>query len=292
MGHKKKISITPKAKQDAHMNIGATAASVRSSSSGQSLTEITPEASTALALFDLMSITDVPRDWEQRKTVSAIVTGRLLDIFSGRISSADLELFKSDSGNPECDRLWAAFDEIVIEQAATLGWRVYLGEHVLRRVQMWHDKEEKGPELLMRLSDAIVRSARAIRGEVRNPINSPELYWIRKAGLEEVRLLSKKLHAQLVVRQKLPALSELYAMMREEIVRLPNVYGCLYQNMRSFFRYLEIQDAEQGGYPLTKRLAMKQATPSELVNGWTDWGFTTPEGQSRKIISKLGNRKR
>jgi hypothetical protein len=256
----------------------------------------------AVPIFDLMSIEKVPVDPEEKAYFASKVTDRLVAILERRLSRSELVLWnqwktdadpeeKTKESESDVGRIWAKLDEILIDQAATIGWRIHLSTLALRRIQRWHDVHKNGPQLLKRFGDALVTSAKVGRGEAQHPTQSWELYGTRKLILAEMRALSNKLNAQLVTRAKLPDVSEIYVIIRNEICEFPLTYPALHPNLTSLLRYLDVRDSEEQG-SLTKRLVTKQTTPAELVDGWLDHVFGTAEGKSRQKISRLGSQKR
>jgi hypothetical protein len=248
----------------------------------------------AAETVDLMSIERLPHDLDEQKAVSGRVTMHILDIFAGRISVADHVLFNAEASSPQCAHLWPVFDETLISEAATLGCHIFWSDLVLRRISQWHDWPEikDGPELLGRLFSAVVTSSRVRRGLEQHPMAAPELYASRRQALGEMKALCKKLNASTVGSTRLPKGAELYDLIGIE-VDTPERYPLLRKNWTSLCNYLKQQDLDQGGN-FTKQMLVRSSgvTPGEIVNGWFDWWGCTSEGQSRKIISGIGSRKR
>lgn len=247
---------------------------------------------TAEDRFDLMFIHKIPFDLDERRTLSLTVTQRVLDVFAGRLSQAEHTLFRTEPlSSPKSLNLWPKFDETLISEASSLGWRILLSDDVLRRVEHWHDWLPEGPELLKRFFGAIVTSSRMRRGLEQHPLTAPELYPSRQLARDEMKALCKRLNALTVGRARLPETTRLYTLIRDEI-NATGRYPYLRKNIRSLFNYLGQQD-EDHGRNFTKQLVVRGSgvTPAEIINGWFDWAFCTAEGQSRKIISKIGSRK-
>jgi hypothetical protein len=239
--------------------------------------------------FDLRSITAVPRDPEERRAISEVLYERLYAILSGRLSPAELALLRSGEAS-RTERLFSELDRVIGDEAASLGWRILLSDVVLARIQQWHDGETNGPQLLKKFFKILERSALVARGEARHPIDAPEYYADRQSAKQEIRALRNKVCSQLAQRHKLPRLREVYSILDKEIIEFPSAYPIVSLNRLSLMRYLRIKDDEHTS--LTKRLIAREATPTEIVDGWFDWGFNTPSGKSRQFISRLGSQKR
>ena len=149
--------------------------------------------------FDLLSINRVPISDEERRAVAVLVSQRVEGILEARLSAAESALWVSSQSEvklqdtPDGNRLLSKLDNVIIEQAATRGWRVLLSDSiVLYRLRRYNDIEKRGPKRLERFAAALVHNAQAIRKERRAYMGAPELYPTRQNSLREIRALSNK----------------------------------------------------------------------------------------------------
>jgi len=252
-------------------------------------------------VLDLMSFTFPANDPQDKKVRSACVTAEFCRILRGRLSPAETNLWslleRSAEGGidaTEGARLLDKFDIVLIEQAATLGWRMYESVVVLARIALWSDRTDDGVDKLARFQSAIIRNAELKRGLAQHPFTEPEWYATRKAALKAVKVLRKELHSRFRIRKthRPPNLSELYREIRSTIAGNIRSYGHLMANLTSFMSYLEREDSPSNTVTLlTTRFVTGQVTPASIVNGWFDYQGCTANGKSRQIISRIGSQK-
>ena len=244
--------------------------------------------------LDLMSFEFPTDDPQEKESRSVCINMETLRIFRGRLSPAEAQLFASMRHNPEEKRdppkeearIWDKYDDVLIEQAAALGWRLYESPLVLARIAKWSDFVWNGIEKLKRFNEAIERHAEVRRHMAQLPFTEPEWYQTRKNAFQEIKALQKKLSAQVAARNRLPNPATLYATIRAEIADMPLAYRYLSSNLTSFMDYLERESI------LTVRLATNQTTPANVVNGWFDYQGSTADGKSRQVISRIGRQRR
>jgi hypothetical protein len=253
-------------------------------------------------VLDLMSFTFPTNDPEEKKLRSFCVYAESRRILQGRLSPAEtvmwtlLERNADRAIDPKDEaRLYDMFDNVLIELAVTLGWRMYENTVVLARIAVWTDRGDGGVEKLVRFNAAINRHAALRRGKAQLPFTEPEWYPTRKAALSEVKALGRELQAQLDTRKlnRPPSLSALYEAIRANITGKPRSYGYLMANLSSFMNYLECEDSPSDTVtPLTLRFVTRQVTHTFVVDGWFDYQGCTASGKSRQIISRIGSQKR
>jgi len=244
--------------------------------------------------LDLMSFEFPTDDPQEKESRNVCVNTETLRIFQGRLSPTEAQLFASMRHNPEdkCDppneeaRIWDKYDDVLIEQAAALGWRTYESHLILARIAKWSDFDRNGIEKLKRFNEAIKRHAEVKRNLAQLPFTEPEWYQTRKNALQEIKTLQKKLSAQVAARNRLPNLTTLYATIRAEIADMPLAYRYLSSNLTSFMDYLKRESI------LTSKFVTNQTTPADVLNGWFDYQGSTADGKSRQIISRIGKQKR
>ena len=256
--------------------------------------QVTQSVRLAVAGYlDLMSFEFPTDDPHERESRSNCLNAETLRILLGRLSPTEAQLFASMRHNPEEKRdprmearIWDKYDDVLIAQAAALGWRMYESYLVLARIAKWSDSDCNGVKTLKRFNEAIERHAKVKRNIARLPFTESEWYQTRKNAIQEIKALQKKLSAQVVTRNRPPYPTTLYRTIRAEIADMPLAYRYLSSNLTSFMDYLERESI------LTVRFATNQTTPADVVNGWFDYQGSTADGKSRQIISRIGRRKR
>jgi hypothetical protein len=251
----------------------------------------------AAGVLDLMSF-DLPvRDAEERTSRSNYMTKRLLDVFKGRLSASETALWTASwkdanapIGEQQKRHLFDKFDDVLIGEAAALGWRVFESVSVLTRIAKWCEEEDKGLDKIRRFNAAITRYAEVKRGISQLPFIEPEWYATRKQALREIKALREELCSRFAKQRKRRTLSlnHLRAEIGGRVAAKPLQYPYLMLNLTSFIEYLKRHDSSyETVFPLTTRFATRQVTPAALVDGWFDYQGGTAHGKSRQIISRL-----
>jgi hypothetical protein len=237
---------------------------------------------------DLMSWEFPASDPQERRSRGNSLIAEMDNIFRGRLSPAEIDLWsRHDSDSvldpQETSRLWDKFGQVLIEQAESLGWRIFESSNVLQLIAHWMDKDPHGIEKLKRFFDSLVRNAKIGRGLQRHSFREQEWYQTRTNALGEVKALQRKLASQFAARNEMPNPTEACSAIRTEITATPRGYKYLTANLRSFLEYIG---------PLSPRFVTNQFTPATVVDGWFDHQGSTAAGKSRQIISRIGSQKR
>lgn len=249
---------------------------------------------------DLMTFTFPTNDPREKQSRSHDLRLEMRRILMGRLSPAELSLFCEWERNPNAPitsqqeaKLLDKFDEVLIEQVASLGWRMYECVLVLARIAAWTDSRGQGIEKLKKFSHAIVIFAQVRQGIARAPFTEPEWYLTRKDALREIKYLQGRLYAQFTTRNRPPSTTEeVYSGIRTEVAT-PGAYEYLASNLTSFLDYLLERDSrDQTVLPLSVAFAMREETPATVLDGWFDYQGNTAAGKSRQIISRARSRKR
>lgn len=247
----------------------------------------------AAGVLDLMTLEMPPEDPLEKHQWNHAITGELGKIFEGRLSSSEKAIFKASQENgqdvEEAERLREKYQDIVIEQAPYLGWRLLESDVVRLILARWCDEDSKGLEKLARFFEGIRRYAEVKRNRASLPFVEQEWYQTRKNAFREIRALQKKMSAQFMIGNEqnttLKAAEKATSAIHNEIVGNPLVYRYLSENLRSFLDYLAQAS-------LAAVFVTRQITPGVVLTGWFDYQGCTPDDKSRQIISRLGSRKR
>jgi len=252
---------------------------------------IVPATAAIEGTFDLMSIAFPSDNAQEAEQQGERVSEELFRIFCGRLSPSDVALFESSIEDPTNGLkdvgLWDKFDEILIEQAVYLGWRMYLSHVVLTRIAVWadHDPRVSGLEKLEKFKKSVIRYGKVKRGLAQLPLSEPEWRETRKNMRVEIKTLQRKLAARFTMNRRMPNEEEAYAVIRTEIEKAPKEYQNLYANLTSFLDFLREKDS-----PFI--MLTNDVTPGVILDGLLDYQACTAEGKSRQIISRLGNPRR
>jgi len=227
-------------------------------------------------------------DPQERRLRGNSLIAEMDNIFRGRLSRAEIDLWSRHDSDfaldpQETSHLWDKFDHVLIEQAESLGWRIFESSGVLQRISHWMDKDPHGIEKLKRFSNNMERNAKIGRGLQRHSFTEQEWCQTRTNALGEVKALQRKLASQFATRNEMPNPTEACSVIRTEIATTPRGYKYLTANLRSFSEYIG---------PLTPRFVTNQITPATVVDGWFDYQGSTAAGKSRQIISRIGSQKR
>ena len=84
------------------------------------------------------------------------------------------------------------FDEYILFQSATMGWRITLGTEVQRRMSVWW-LEPSGPKKFKKLGEALALSAERVQGRSKPPVVDPSWYEGAEASISELKLLFTRL---------------------------------------------------------------------------------------------------
>jgi hypothetical protein len=243
-------------------------------------------------ILDFMSFESPPDDPKEREVWGCCVWSELFRIFRARLSREQIGLVQSLNANPETTPLSHdeallidKLDEVLIEQTAALGWRMFLSRAVVARIARWSDAEPDGIDKLRRFTTALIRHAEVKRAKARLPFTEQEWPQTRKNALREIKVLQKVLSPRLAVGKPCSTATQASALIRAEIAAKRLTYSYLAANLRSFVEYLETAS-------LSLVFATGQISPGTVLNGWFDHQGSTADDKSRQIISRLASKKR
>jgi hypothetical protein len=246
------------------------------------------KAQVAAKIIDFMSLEAPTNDPQERRSRGNRLIENLDKILRGRLSRAETNLWLrfhrgNAVGSPEIDHLLNRFDDVLIEQAESLGWRMLESNIVIQRIAYWMDKDPHGIEKLKKFNESLERNAKIGRGLQRHSFREQEWFQTRKDALREVKALQRKMVSQFAAKNRIPNHTEAYSAIRAEIAASPGAYTYLTANRRSFSEYLG---------PLTPRFVTGGMTPGAVLDGWFDYQGSTAAGKSRQIICRIGSRRK
>ena len=201
--------------------------------------------------FDFMAINVPPSNPVEKKQLDDYVTEELRRYVLGRLSRAETDLFFSSSESSEHDsegkeRVWDKLDEVLIEQAAYFGWRMYESRFVRVRIALWTDynfNDVSRIDKLRRFNESLNRYAELKRGLKRSPLTEPEWHETRKNALVEIKALQKRLTARFAMSNSAHDAAEVSSAIQAEVRMGLKEYQYLSANLTSFMAYLEEQDS-------------------------------------------------
>jgi hypothetical protein len=245
-------------------------------------------AQVAGKVIDFMSLEAPTNDPQERRSRGDHLIKELDNILSGRLSRAATDSWlRLDLEGPfdpvQTDHVVSELDEVFIEQAESLGWRMLESNIVIQRIAYWMDKDPRGIEKLEKFNKSLECNAKIGRGSRQHSFREQEWFQTRKDALREVKALQRKMVSQFAAKNRIPSPSEAYSAIRAEIAASPSAYAYLTANLRSFSEYVG---------PLTPSFVTGQITPGAVLDGWFDYQGSTAAGKSRQIISRIGSRRK
>lgn len=240
-----------------------------------------------LAMLADNTFIDLPNDPAERAAIILEMTKKFGNRFESGLSKQALELWKQYSLNPpnkdDQRQITRELDEFIIAQARIdRAWLFYI-EPVRRRLIQWH-LETNGPDLFVRLGQAISEGIKGSRRECKFPINDPAWYSFKSDTVIELRALQSRLqmNPNLAGRRRFPSSAELQEIIDQEIRKSPADFPRLSENSRSLQTFLADNEDRACLF------ALGQLKPAkffdELVGESTGYD---PE-KARQMISKLG----
>lgn len=217
------------------------------------------------------------------------ITYGLATMWLDRVPPADLKI-ASGKGllwltqmSPEAVK---ELDEIIIRQAATLGWRTGLSELVCWRMSEWELASE-GPILLRRYHRAIERAARIFQGREKPPLDDPGLYLCKVETVKELRALLSELRDAYQARFCDPP-GDLEAVLAARFLEVV-------KRRSKSFPFLAINYSWWNGFfkeqptILRVHLVGVRLRPASLFDSWLSWCKGVDDEWLRQTISRLGS---
>ena len=240
--------------------------------------------------LDFNAFRRLPRDWEQREQFRVAITYRLDALFREELSAGERAAF--DAGNTRdkaLDGVLFKFDEFIIRQAVSYGWRLFLSNYVMARIAQWWEVAENGPELLKRLGDQLAQGAKVMRGKDTFPITDPRWYAAKETAKKELRLLLKQYKNTFNQRRRPPNYHEMCDWYREKIIEAANAFPFLRANLEVLLRYFEF--VRRDDETRLGRIALGEVGAAELFDSMAACSWNVSEDTARQSISHLGSSK-
>jgi len=135
----------------------------------------------AAKIIDFMSLEAPTNDPAERRSRGNRLIESLDKILRGRLSRAEtnfwLRFSRGDAvGSREIDHVLNKFDDVLIEQAESLGWRMLESNMVIQRIAYWMDKDTRGIEKLEKFNESLEGNAKIGRGLQRHSFREQEWY--------------------------------------------------------------------------------------------------------------------
>lgn len=185
--------------------------------------------------------------------------------------------------SPEAIRV---FDETIIRQAGTAGWRIGLSELVHWRLNEWDQAPEHSP-VLRRYYRALIRAARIFQGSKKPPLDDPGLYAAKVEAVNELTALLSRMREVFRGRQsnspeKLE--SELTNFFLNEISRRSKSLRYLAVNCDAWRAFITEHATDLRVHCMGARIR-----PASLFYLWMAWCKKVDPERLRQAISRLGS---
>jgi hypothetical protein len=224
-------------------------------------------------------------DGMSRRGLDKTITKELVEIWYGTWSENELqqkamiEQGKRDELLPE---VLSKLDRIILRQAETLGWRLFISTRVLHRISMW-EADGKGANLFLRLGKALAKSVRIVQRKELSPIDNPDLVLAKDRTIRELKSVMRKMKRVISARGNSPKAGEL----SESFVRIvldsgekfPNLKG----NLLRWVWFLQENPTSLMAHTFGKR----RPTPAALFYEWLSFCKGHDAETLRKMISSL-----
>jgi hypothetical protein len=233
-------------------------------------------------------ISRIRQEGTSRETWDEDITIQLMEIWFQVLPPSDAEIalnheaaWLTKMSSDAVDVL----DQIIIRQAATVGWRIGLSTLVQWRLSEW--ELMRGGLKLRRYHRAIEQAARIFRRVKKPPLDDPAFYGTKIETVKELRVLLTEMRDQSKTWLSKP-LNEreaaAVAYFLEAIVRRSRAFPSLASNLKRWREFF----AKRPGV-LSQQLSGIRLRPASLFDLWFSWcKGVDPEGLRQKI-SRLGS---
>jgi hypothetical protein len=219
-------------------------------------------------------------DWHRGMKLEELedqISHQIRQIWLGRLSEeTTTPLATSEQG-------LAKLDEIILQQAETLGWRLPISCIVLERMSMWQ-LEPQGPKLFERLGKAMAKSARIAQKKELPPIDNPDLISIQTQAIRELRSLFRDMKKMFSRKRANLGEGEIAEAFVKIVYDSGDRYPFLKSNLIRWQMFFE-QD------PISLKVFAWSARPSPaaLFHYWLSWCKGHEPETIRKKISEMRN---
>ncbi len=259
-----------------------------------------PTDSATQTIDDLRSIEHIPPTSEDRRKVDLFLSGNIISWLGGRLNPDDRKMFDEIQLKLRRDlslraasllekiicalpkekafRVCNWLDEIIFEQARTIGPRIFWSREVLWRVLEW-EREQNGDRLFERLGKELALRWGANRGRAKVPLD-PKMRGFRKELLDEIGMLRNQLRARFTS-SILPDKNKIRDLMQQMIRDPSQPLERLRSNATAFVMFLEKE-------PLWLiDLVNGKITPAMVADAFLAFGTGRSEEALRQAISRM-----
>lgn len=246
-----------------------------------------PKLTAGMSEFDA-AVEMVPSDPVVAARLVKFITLDILALFERRLTADDRAMYrpgeeKSWSDPSRVTKIQGTLDQVIIEKAQILGWRVYLSPLVLNRMAKWSHSGDRGIQRLQQLGQAVTFAARVEHGEAKLPITAAEWREHKKRGVDELRRLFKQFHANFNHRRRAPSYQDACDWIATTIRGSPGAFPLLRVNLTSLSRFFEV--AEDPTF--RRRLVLCEIRPAALFDEWVALSRNLSPETFRQSVSNL-----
>jgi hypothetical protein len=242
--------------------------------------------------LDLMAVRQYPMQPAEAARIGETVRNRFDDLLKERLSSAESDELRSLMTPHKSDpylslvqkQILRKLDEVLIEAATTLGWRLYCCPLAMRRISYWCDKSVDGLSLIKRFHKAIELGVSVNLGKASYPINDPQWYRTKQSAVKELKHLLALCREVFRAKNRPPEASEVCNWFKETVERLSSAMPYWRQNLAALLTYIEHDPYLCGR--IASGLVSRREAPS-IFDSVFAYGSNVTESHARKKISEL-----
>jgi hypothetical protein len=228
-----------------------------------------------------MIVHSLPRHHMSREEWDITVGKELVELWEQSLT-ADERRSKSeceqDQTKPLALSVVQKLDNLIIEQARSLGSQLLQSSLVLARFKAWEDAPD-GDKRIERFGKSWAQFHRIIHKRERQPIADPALHKFKIKTVEELRSVLRILRKDFSVKNRPPTTKDVTDRFRTTVDKQTQVFRRLHKNLDSWTDYLTY-DRETTRHLMTGN----RVGPARLFDDWYGWktGYD-PETVRQKI---------
>jgi hypothetical protein len=226
-------------------------------------------------------ITRIPRRQMTRSEWNQIVTLELLQIWETLLSPEEHQATRAtdNDGGFAPPSVEQKLDDLILNQAQTLGWRIVFSDLVLKRFNKW-ESQENGPRLFEELGRSFAKSTKIFQQKLKPPLD-PDLRQFRTETVTELRVLLRNIKNVFSVKRRAPGQQEILATF--ETLASNDSFPHLRANLAVWLDYLG-EDVALRSFSSGSRIS-----PAALFDSWLGWCQNRDAESLRQAISELPN---
>jgi hypothetical protein len=233
-------------------------------------------------------ISRIPHQGMSGEQWGVVVENELLEIWIEWLSAKELEEVNKAGLLGASKSAFKKLDEIIIDQAQTVGWRMGLSLLVQFRFSEW-DNQQDGPELHDKFRLAVVNSARIMSRQKLPPITDPDQHAVKEETVSELRPLLTNLRNGLALRRSRPSSAEVHQLFLDSVSNAPESYPHLAANAKRWGAFFDANPDTLLPLVVNEK---NRVTPASLYDEFLSWCTGWKPGPLREAISRLGKRNR